>query len=227
MVLELLNEYNSALTLFFSFVVAASTVVYAILTWRLVSETRKTREAQIKPHVSVSFEQSNASGSPGLLDMVMENLGEGPAYDLQFEVTPDFEMDTVKLSEVGFIKNGLRYLGPSQKIRFFLTSLYENYEQKKDNPFEIIVTYKDGLEKKHSELYVIDFSQFSGIGILGTPPLIRIADSLEIIVKDLSKLSSKSQKFNVITQPIEDFREEEHERRERQKAMLAECKKKK
>ena len=38
---EFLNENSGA----FAVVVAIATVVYAILTWRLVSETRKMREA--------------------------------------------------------------------------------------------------------------------------------------------------------------------------------------
>ena len=47
--LEFLNHDIAVLTIFFSGVVAASTVVYAVLTWKLVSETRKMREVQTEP----------------------------------------------------------------------------------------------------------------------------------------------------------------------------------
>lgn len=49
MVLEFLNENRGAFAVAFSAVVAITTVVYAILTWRLVSETRKMRVAQTEP----------------------------------------------------------------------------------------------------------------------------------------------------------------------------------
>ena len=49
MVLEFLNENRGAFAVAFSAVVAIATIVYAILTWRLVSETRKMRVAQTEP----------------------------------------------------------------------------------------------------------------------------------------------------------------------------------
>jgi hypothetical protein len=49
------------LLLVFSGVVALSTVVYAVLTWKLVAETRKMREAQTEPKVSVFVEMNDQS----------------------------------------------------------------------------------------------------------------------------------------------------------------------
>ena len=48
----------------FTGVVALSTVVYAFLTWRLVSETRRMREVQTEPRVSVRVEPDH-TGLPG------------------------------------------------------------------------------------------------------------------------------------------------------------------
>ncbi|PNR89319.1 hypothetical protein X925_03280 [Petrotoga sp. 9T1HF07.CasAA.8.2] len=49
MVLEFLNQNSGALAVVFSALVAIATIVYAKLTWSLVAETRKMREAQIEP----------------------------------------------------------------------------------------------------------------------------------------------------------------------------------
>lgn len=115
---EFLNENNGAFAVIFSAVVAIATVVYAFLTWRLVSETRKMREAQTEPKVSVTIQPREEWIK--LIDMVIQNIGLGPAYNIKFEINPDFECMKGKfLSELGFMKNGLKYLAPNQKLQFF------------------------------------------------------------------------------------------------------------
>jgi hypothetical protein len=52
-IIEIINQNSGLMTLLFSGVVAVSTFFYAILTWQLVSETRKTREAQTEPKIEV------------------------------------------------------------------------------------------------------------------------------------------------------------------------------
>jgi len=51
--LDLLNRNSGAFTVLFSAVVALATVVYAILTWRLVTETKEMREVQTEPKIFV------------------------------------------------------------------------------------------------------------------------------------------------------------------------------
>lgn len=53
--LNFLNQNSGAFLVLFSLVVTGATVFYAILTSRLVSETRKMREAQTEPNVSVNI----------------------------------------------------------------------------------------------------------------------------------------------------------------------------
>ena len=53
--LNFLNSNTGSFTLLFTFIVALATVVYAVLTWRLVSETEKLRIVQTEPDISVLF----------------------------------------------------------------------------------------------------------------------------------------------------------------------------
>ena len=48
-------ELSEILIIAFTGVVALSTVAYALLTWRLVSETQKLRSARGDPQTSCSF----------------------------------------------------------------------------------------------------------------------------------------------------------------------------
>src|SRR5947208_9205421 len=74
-----------------SAVVASATTVYALLTWRLVAETKRLREAYSEPHVGVSVLPSEYA-STGFADLVIRNDGLGAAIDLRFipkEATPE------------------------------------------------------------------------------------------------------------------------------------------
>ena len=203
---EFLNENSGAFAVIFSAAVAIATIVYAILTWKLVSETRKMREAQTEPKVSVTIQPREEWIN--LIDMVIQNIGLGPAYNIKFEINPDFEYIKGKfLSELGFMKNGLKYLAPNQKLQFFLTSMIGNFEEKNKKPFEIRVTYQNSIGKTYKDVYMIDFSQLIGLSQLGEPPLYKIAKNVEEIKKDIHHLSTGL--IKVIRYTKEDIEEEE------------------
>ncbi|MBI5778974.1 MAG: hypothetical protein HZA49_05915 [Planctomycetes bacterium] len=92
--LEFLNQNSGAFNLLFSFLVSLATIVYAILTWRLVSETRKIREIQIDPKISINIQPKEEAKS--FIEMVIKNIGLGPAYNISFELSNDFEHEKGK-----------------------------------------------------------------------------------------------------------------------------------
>lgn len=51
--LNFLNQNSGAFTVLFSFLVTIATLAYTILTWKLVSETKKMREVQTEPKISI------------------------------------------------------------------------------------------------------------------------------------------------------------------------------
>ena len=168
----------------FSAIVAVSTVVYAFLTWRLVGETKKVRLAQTEPMVSVTH-LSNEKGGP-FIDLRIKNVGAGPALDITFEVEPEFEyLQGKPLSELHLFRNGLKYLGPGDERRFFLTSLIENRGARAVSRFEVRVTYRGTIGRHKTEGFVIDLSEWDGIGQLGKPYLSEIADSMKSLAKKL------------------------------------------
>jgi len=209
--LEFLNQNSGAFAVVSSAVVAIVTAVYVILTWKLVSETRKMREAQTEPKVSIIIQPREEWVN--FIDMVIQNIGLGPAYNIKFEVNPDFEYTKGEfLSNLGFIKNGLKYLAPNQKLQFFLTSMIENFEEKIRKPFEIKVTYQNSIDKVYEDIYLIDFSQLIGLSQLGEPPLHKIAKNIEEIKKDISHLSTGFHQMKVIVYTKKDIEEETRQR---------------
>lgn len=157
--LDFLNNNNAILTLTFSGVVSIATIVYAVLTWRLVSETRQMRKAQTEPKVSVIVQPKE--DRIYFLDIVIQNIGLGPAYEIKFELNKDFEcFSGTYLGSTGVFKQGMSYLAPSQKIQFFFTSMIENHNVKIESVFDIRVSYKDAAGSTYAEVYTIDLSHF-------------------------------------------------------------------
>ena len=206
--LEFLNQNSGALTIIFSALVAIATVVYAFLTWGLVSETRKLREAQTEPKVFISIQPREQWIN--FIDLVIQNIGFGPAYDINFEVCPDFEYANGKfLSGLGLVKNGLKHLAPAQKLQFFFTSLVENFEEKTKTFFEIRVTYRNALGRVYEDTYLIDFSSLIGLTQLGEPPMHSIANDIKQIKDDIRHLSSGFKKMKVVVYTEKEIQEKQ------------------
>lgn len=205
--LEFFNQNSGAFAVIFSAIVAIATAVYAFLTWKLFSETKKMREAQTEPKVSIVIQPRKEWIS--LIDMVIQNIGLGPAYDIKFNVSPDFEYAKGKfLSNLGFMKNGLQYLAPNQKIEFFLTSMTDNYKEKIINPFKISLSYQNSIGKTYKEEYLLDFSHLIGLSQL-SDPLYNMSKNIENIEKDIHNLATGFFKMKVIRYTNKDIEEEE------------------
>ena len=100
----------------------ATSIALAVTTWVLAKETRLLRRAQTDPRLSIWIGPNKREVH--WIEMVIENVGAGPAYGITFTASRDFECRKgAPFSELGFMTTGLPYLAPRQGIRFFLTSL--------------------------------------------------------------------------------------------------------
>jgi len=204
--LEFLNKNSGAFALIFSFFVAGATVMYAILTRKLVSETKKMREAQTEPKISVTIQPSDHWLM--IINMVIQNIGLGPAYNISFKINPDFEFDKGEfLSELGFIKRGLNYLAPNQKLQFILTFLSDDFKEKINKVFEVTVCYRNRINKEYTDVYLLDFSQLIGLNA-SQPPLYRLAKNIETIQNDIHDLSTGYKRIKVIRYSQKDVDKE-------------------
>jgi hypothetical protein len=180
-------------------VVAVSTAFYVILTRSLVKETKKLREAQTEPKISICIKPNENC----LLycDMIIQNIGLGAAYNLNFKVGSDVrDFDRKPLSELNIIKNGIRYLTPSEKRQFFLTQFSRKVQEKMvvQDSFEIETTYENEQGKKFKDRFIIDFSEFFDLTKLGESPTYSIARSLKNIEQNINHLSTGFHKLKVI-----------------------------
>ena len=198
--LELLNRHSDALIVIFTFVVTLSTVCYAALTWRLVSETRKLREVQTEPKIHITLESLDFAIN--IVRLKIKNIGLGPASDLQFDPTvisggQSAEKLLQDFIRPNFFETGLHHFGPGQSIHSRDTQITDDFEGKSASRLSFKLRYKSATGKKYNEEIIIDMSEIKGASCLGKPNLYSIANSLEKMQMDIGHIVSGFKRLNV------------------------------
>lgn len=90
--LEVLQQYNGAVTAIATIVLTVTTMVYAALTGILACETRRLRRAGTEPDVVAYLMPDTLYLTP--INLVVANVGSGPARNVAVEIegdTADFQ----------------------------------------------------------------------------------------------------------------------------------------
>ena len=200
---------SDIILLIFSVVVAVSTMIYAGLTWRLVGETRRMREVQTEPRVSI-FPQLNEQTGMGI-DLVIRNDGQGSAYNISFVFHGDptyFDAER-PTDQLPIIKDGLPFLGPNQTFRFLLGFLFgDAFNKAIQEPWSFDLSYENQDKHTYQNSYTVDFSQFAQLIVGGGSPIYKIEKHLEKLQRDVHHLSTGFNKISVITQTKDEERQE-------------------
>lgn len=184
---------DQTLIVVFTGVVALSTAVYAILTFQLVSETRRMREAQTEPRVSVRVEMHQAGDFS--YELVIRNEGQGVARNVRFDFHGDptyfhreFQHMFPTVDKWPVIKDGMEYLEPGETLRFPIgTVSVEGFRSATQAPWTLAVKCESLHGKQYEASFTLDFSRFRGM-VFEPNRLREIAGHLEAISRDISNL---------------------------------------
>jgi len=198
-----------ALIAAFSSIILALTTVVTLIENRRISqqtidianksleETRLMRESQIEPSILVRIHLREECLN--LADLIIENVGLGPAYDVQFKIVPSMdELMGTNISNMGFVKRGLNCLASGQTIQFFLTDLADRYDEKANAFYTVDVGYKNSIGKPYHSTHIIDFSELEGFTQLGTPPMYEMANALRDMQRDIRNMSTDFSNIKVV-----------------------------
>ena len=195
-----LNSGLGIINLFLSFVVAGATLVYSILTWKLTNETKRMREVYTEPRVSVTVEENCTH--EGFFDIIVKNIGFGPAYDIKFIVNEGCVVDGVTLASIrrlSVLTNGILYLGPSQIVKSNISYCHNN-ESFFETSFDISAAYKSSLGKQYVDKYMVKFSEFEGIAAVSDPLDKDVRNSVKRIADLMENISDGRKEIRVIVQ---------------------------
>lgn len=226
-----LSEHSEALTVLFTAVVTVSTLVYAILTGILVSETRKMREVQTEPKLHITIESFDFAVH--IVRLCIQNIGQGPACNLEFDpsvISGGASGDKLlgEFTQSNFFSTGLRHFGPGQKVYSMYTQTTEDFDGKSGSVLSFKLKYCSATGKKYSDELILDMSELKGRYTLGKPDMYAIAQSLEKIQKDIGHVVSGFKRVKSDVYSGEDRKQEREERKKQraeQKALKADSKK--
>jgi len=159
--MQSINQWiTTYLPLTSTIVVAIATVVLVLLTsryvrftGRILEETQKHRE----PLVTIDFELPNDS-----LRLVICNYGLSPAKNIQIEVIKDIQFRLINqqvLAEFGPIKDGVSYLTPARKLKYYLG--FPKWENTPEDQLDIslYIKYENEAGKNYEHIVNFDFGQ--------------------------------------------------------------------
>jgi hypothetical protein len=167
------------------------TSINVLIAGYLAIEAKKLREQETDPDIAIYLDQNEVIES--IYDIVVKNIGNGSAYHLAFTFDHNSELvqqsQFRKLHELGFFQ-GVDYMAPNQEYR----CMFGGAELFKDPPIErlhIKVEYKRKDNKKFTDSFYIDPSDFWGTIYMSKKTITQIHDRLEDIKDEISKVSNK------------------------------------
>lgn len=207
-----LNSNSGALTVVFTAVVTISTVAYAILTWSLVSETKRMREVQTEPRIEITLKSLDYAIN--IVRLHIRNIGLGPAKNIRFTSHISSGGDVAEklleeFNKANFLKVGLKYFGPGHEFYSGYTQITKDFDAKIASVLIYDVEYESFTGKKYKDQITIDISERKGTTQFGKPNLYAIAQSIEAIEKEFSHVVSGFKKIHADVYTTKDRDREE------------------
>jgi hypothetical protein len=172
---------NSSL---WSFLVTLATIIYVILTYRLLNENVKARKLQVQPNIIVDLDVSGF-----FLKMIVKNIGNNSAKYVRIETQPNIENNP--FSNIEFLAPGREI---SNVIRFLSHDEKTNDES---TTYQIKINYEDPFREEYSQEYNIDISPIINATNYrnGNRDAKEIVDKLDKIVSKLDDLKGNLNKI--------------------------------
>lgn len=149
---------------------AVATIVYAGLTWRMVGEMRRTRQAQERPYVYMDLTRQEST-----ILLVVTNSGNGPASKVTFHFDGPIvtwentaAQQRVEITALPLVVKGIPFLPPRREIVSSIGSFVEYFEkvETEGRPLSYTgrIAYTNALTgQQYEEEVLLDFEHFKDI----------------------------------------------------------------
>ena len=187
-VVDWLNANTGSVTAIATAIIAASTVITAWLTRNLAKENRLLRKAGTEPKVVAYLKLDPYRAN--VVNFVVANVGQGPARDVEFTLQADegdFEDHDVQIRNDSD-RTVTAMLPQGERIETFFGIGSPLMKEPRLRPFTVSVRFQDLNGNDDGAEYALDVAQFSGLGVLGSPPEYEIAQTLKKIESRIGQL---------------------------------------
>lgn len=181
-ILDVLNKYSSL-------ILVLATAIYVGFTIVLAKETRRLREVETEPFISLHL---TSFYSGGKLKLIIKNIGKAPAYNITFLIDEKFD----KYFHYNF-KNKISYFPPNQELTI-ITDYFEEFDKSGSDNIPIKLSYYSKDKRLIIDDFKLEWKYLSGT-LIGTDNIEGIKKSLEDINKEMKNLNKviKDKKYVV------------------------------
>ena len=173
---------------------ALLTLAYVLLTRNMVKEMKTARETQQRPYIIIDFEFYKTS----LCDMVIKNVGNGAAFDVQINFEPDviYREPDIKLSDLPVFQQ-LNFFPAGKEIRFFFRNMRDKSSVSVQNQFNANLRYKDSAGKEYNEILYLDLTWHKKL------MFVRVKD-FDDLVKTVEEIAKSNDKIQIQLKRLTD-----------------------
>lgn len=197
-------------------VTAVATVVLGFVTWVLARETKVLSRATAQAHVTATLEPNQ--WSINFLDIVVENSGNAPAYEIKVEFDPELPNFEGEKRESKAPLSSISLLRPGQAMQSNLCPVAPIV----DKTYRVTISWSHRPRAKRRETLSYDLSMqdFEGLGHLGArTPFTQIAEQLKKLREDWQNVARGNNRIKTDTFSGADRAEERAEREEHYREM--------
>jgi hypothetical protein len=180
--------------------VAPFTLALVALSWVLARETRQTWVQNRLPHVVVTIEPTPVSFM--YADLVVENVGGGPAFDVEARFDPELKIKDERRPSSISAHSILR--PPTLKPKQRICTLLGRWHGISPRRATVRCTCKDAAGVEHTFINVVDMGSYEGLSVLGGEPLQKISNEVEQMRKAIENLSTGWRRLEVNTHDAAD-----------------------
>jgi hypothetical protein len=212
--LEWTNSNQGAITAIATALIAVMAVVTAWLTRTLARENRLLRKAGTEPEVVAYLLPDRRHRE--VLNLVLANIGQGPALAVTFRIEADeedFRRHEVQLNN-SEKRTALSILPQGERIPYLFGIGHRLFEEPRLKSFAISVEYRNLTGKRRSGRFPLDVSQFEGLITVGVPAEHEMAVALKAISEEIRRWRSHYGRIKVEVMTTEEQKRESDEIRE-------------
>lgn len=157
----------------------------------MLLESRKVRLQKITPQIIAYL---RCSEDHSVLELVIENIGEGVAQRVDAKLAVDYKqfgVESCSLSNQGVFKNGFNNFPPHYRLRYLLNAFSKIDFNNTDNKLQVELTYKRIDGEVYKETFDLIFDQVLG-QMYSNPPetyIGKIPYQLNEVNKSLKKVA--------------------------------------
>lgn len=172
-------------------------------------QVRQAAIDQSRPYVLLTAEISAVSTS--MLDLVLANVGSGPAYDVKIDVDPPLkrakETPGYELANARIFREPIQMLPPHYRMPTWFESGIDRKQNGGDLPasHEVTIAYHDGRGNRWTERSVLDMTVLDGLLFSTVYGVHHVAKSLKEIEKSLKRIQALGGPLEVMVEGREDY----------------------